>query len=158
MTKNLKRLVMSNKDQLNLFDLLLQEQAERQQARPGRLNVRAQLDAAVKSAAKLAPKSRETIADEMTALTGEKITVCMLNNWLSDSHPHRMPAEYYPVFCVSAGSVEPMRILAEAAGVFTVKGPDALRAEIQKLDEDSRKLQAEKRKRQLFLQELEGKR
>lgn len=68
-----------------------------------------------------------------------------------------MPGRLYAAFCVATGDIELIRIQAEAAGVFTLPGPDALRAEIQKLDEETKKLQAEKRKRQVFLQELEGK-
>lgn len=156
MTKNKKSLV-TNKAQLNLFDLLLAERVERQQTRPGRLNITGQIHAAVKNAIKGAPKSRETIADEMTELSGERVTLAMINNWTADSHPHDMPGRFYAAFCVATRDIELIRIQAEAAGVFTLPGPDALRAEIQKLDEESRKLQAEKRKRQMFLQELEGK-
>jgi hypothetical protein len=46
----------------------------------------------------------------------------------------------------------------DAVGLYTLPGADALRAEIQKLDEAVHELQHEKRKHQLFLQELEGKR
>ena len=153
MTKSRKNIVS---DQLNLFDILRQEQSQRQATRPGRLDISAQIDLAIKNAIKNAPKSREVIADLMTELTGERITVQMINNWTADSHPHEMPGRLYPAFCVATGDIELIRIQAEAAGVYTLPGPDALRAEIQKLDEASRKLQAEKKKRQLFLQELEG--
>lgn len=156
MTKNKKSLV-THKDQLNLFDLLRQEQEERQQSRPGRLNITAQIQAAIKNAIQNVRKSRETIAEEMTELLGVEITTDKLYNWTAGSHPHRMPGEYYSAFCVATGDIELIRIQAEAAGVFTLPGPDALRAEIQKLDERTKELQAEKRKRQLFLQELEGK-
>lgn len=157
MTKRNKSFV-NHKDQLNLFDILRQDQVERQQCRPGRLNIACQINAAIKNAIRNAPKSRETIADEMTDLTGERITIGMINNWTAGSHPHEMPGRFYAAFCVATGDNEVIRIQAEAAGVFTVPGPDALRAEIQKLDEESRKLQSEKKKRQLFLQELEAKR
>ena len=157
MTKSGKRLV-KHKDQLNFFDLLRQEQAERQIARPGRLNISAQINAATKVAIRNAPKSRESLADEMTELLGERVSVGMINNWTAESHPHDMPGRYYAAFCVATGDIELIRIQAEAAGVFTLPGPDALRAEIQKLDEQTKELQAEKRKRQMFLHELEGKR
>jgi hypothetical protein len=155
MTKNKKDLV--SKDQLGLFDILRQDQADRQSNRPGRLNVVAQINAAIKNATRNAPKSRETIADEMTELTGERVTAGMINNWTADSHPHDMPGRFYAAFCIVTGDIELIRIQAEAAGVYTLPGSDALRAEIQKIDEETRKLQAQKRKRQLFLQELEGK-
>jgi hypothetical protein len=94
----------------------------------------------------------------MTELSGERVTLQMINNWTADSHPHDMPGRLYPAFCVATGDNELIRIQAEAAGIFTLPGPDALRAEIQKLDEKTKELQAQKRKRQLFLQELEGRR
>lgn len=157
MTINRKNFVTHN-DQLALFDLIRQEQAERQQCRPGHLNIACQINAAIKQAIKNAPKSRETIVDEMSDLTGERITAGMINNWTADSHPHDMPGRFYAAFCVATGDIELIRIQAEAAGVFTLPGPDALRAEIQKLDEQTKELQAEKKKRMVFLQELEGKR
>jgi len=157
MTKNKKSFVTS-KDQLDFFGLLRQEQADQQQCRPGRLNIACQINAAIKNAIRKVSKSREIIADEMTDLLGERITAGMINNWTADSHPHDMPGRCYAAFCVAAEDIELIRIQAEAAGVFTLPGPDALRAEIQKLDEQTKELHAEKRKRQLFLQELEGKR
>ncbi len=154
---NTRKTSVTHKDQLNLFDILRQDQAERQSIRPGRLNITSQIQAAIKYAIKNARKSRETIADEMSNLLGVDITDDKLYNWTAGSHPHRMPGEYYAAFCVATGDTELIRLQAEATGVFTLPGPDALRVEIQKLDEETRKLQAEKRKRQVFLQELEAK-
>ena len=143
--------------QLSLFDLLRQESDEWAAAAPARLNVAARLNAAIALAIRHAPKSRETIADEMTHLLGVPVTVHMLNAWTAESKElHRFPAEFLPAFCVVTGCNDPLRILAEAAGVFTLPGPDALRAEIQKLDEEVHQLQSAKRKRLMFLQELEG--
>jgi len=157
MTKS-KNSLVKNPNQMSLFDLLLQERAEKELSRPARLNITAQINAAIKNAIRKAPKSRETIADELSELTGERVTVSQINNWTADSHPHDMPGRFYAAFCIATADSELIRIQAEAAGVFILPGPDALRSEIQKLDEESKKLQAEKRKRQLFLKELEGKR
>lgn len=157
MTKNRKKIV-SDKNQLSLLDLLRAERDERQETRPGRLNITAQINAAIRRAIKDVRKSRETIADDMSDLTGERITVEKINNWTADSHPHEMPGRLYAAFCVATGDVELLRIQAEAAGIYTVKGPDALRAEIQKLDEEAKKINGEKKKRLLFLHELEGQR
>lgn len=159
MTKPKKFLVTKpHKDQLSLFDLLQQEQEQHEQARPARLNILAQIDAAIKNAIRKAPKSREIIADEMSELTGERVTIGMINNWTAASHVHEMPGRFYAAFCVATSDIEVIRIQAEAAGVYTLPGPDALRAEIQKLDEETKKLQVQKRKRLAFLQELEVKR
>jgi len=153
MTKSRKRFV--GPGQMSLFDLLIQEREQRAASAPARLNVVAALHAAIREAIRQAPKSRETIAEEMTALAGQPISVHQVNNWTADSHPHRIPAELLPAFCQATGSIEPLRLLAEAAGVFTLPGPDALRAEIQKLDEEARHITREKRKRELFLKEME---
>lgn len=152
MTKRRKGFVNSN--QRSLFDLLVKERAQRSASKTGRMSVGIPLQAAIRDAIRQAPKSRETIADEMSDLAGVTVSVHQVNNWTAESHPHRMPMELLPAFCRATGSVEPIKILAESAGIYTLPGPDALRAEIQKLDEESKRLQREKRKRELFLREM----
>lgn len=153
MTKLGKRIV--NDNQLSLLDYLQQDREQRLQTAPGRMNVVGRLQAAIRQAAKSAPKSREQIADDMTELLGETVTVHQVNNWLAESHPHRIPAEYLPAYCEATGSIEPLRIMSEVAGVFTLPGPEALRAEIQRLREEEHKVGAERRKREMFLKEME---
>lgn len=155
MTKRAKKIV-TDPNQLSLLDLLQQERDERLQVAAGRLNVEARLQASIRAAAKAAPKSRDTLADEMTELLGETVTVNQINNWLAESHPHRMPAATIPAFCQATGGIEPLRLLAEAAGVFTLPGRDALRAEVQKLREKEQQISRERKKRELFLREMEG--
>jgi hypothetical protein len=141
--------------QLSLLSMLVEEREERQVAVRGQLCVSSRLMAAVKEALKKAPKSRETIADEMSHATGQEITVHMVNSWVSDSHPHRLPAEFLPALVVACGCTEPMRLLAEAAGLFALQAPAALRAEIQQYDEIEASARAEKRRRKLLLEALE---
>ena len=152
MTRRKKQFVSP---QMSLFEVLVHERDERQEQISGRLCVSAKLLCAVRDAIRKAPKSRETIAEEISELTGSSVSVHQVNNWTAESHPHRMPAELLPAFCKATGSMEPLRLLAEAAGVFTLPGPDALRAEIHKLNEEARELAREKRKRELFLKEME---
>jgi hypothetical protein len=154
MTNARKKMVDPN--QMSLLDLLQQEQAQRAEQTPGRMCVSARLQAAIKYAIKQAPKSRETLADEMTDLVGAEVTVHQINNWTSESHPHRIPAELIPAFCTATGCNEPLRVLAEATGVYTLPGPDALRAEVQKLREEEQKVSRERKRRETFLRELEG--
>ncbi len=155
MTKPRKRIV-TDPNQLSLFDLLQQERDERLQTTPGRMCCSSRLKVAVLAAIKAAPKSRETIADDMSGLTGQAVTVNNINSWIAESHPHRIPAELVPALCEATGSIEPIRVLAETAGVFTLPGVDALRSEVQKLREEERKISAERRRRELFLREIEG--
>ena len=153
MTKTRKPFVAPG--QRSLFDLLVAERAQRETTQRGRMCVSARIQSAVGEAIRHAPKSREAIAEEMSELAGCAVSVHQVNNWTAESHPHRFPAELLPAFCEATGSLEPLRVLAEAAGLYTLPGPDALRAEIRKLDEESRQLAREKRKRELFLKEME---
>lgn len=155
MTKKQKKSV-TNPGQLSLFDLLLQEREERQLSRPGRLCISAKLQAEVKKAVKQAPMSRETLADRMTELSGRTITIHMIANWVAESHPHYFPAELIPTLCIASGYNGPLQVQNDAVGIFTLPGADALRAEIQRLDEETKALQKERQKRLLFLKEMEG--
>lgn len=154
MTKSRKRIAI-DPGQLDLFSLLQHEREDRAEVQAGRLCVSARFMAAVREAIRMAPKSRETIADEMTHLTGQMVTVHMINGWTAESHPHRLPAELLPAFTSATGSVEPLRVLAESAGVYTLPGIDALRAEVQKLREEEQKISGERKRRENFLRELE---
>lgn len=156
MTKRKESLV-SDTQQMSLLDLLQRERDERAAVQPGRLNISARLNAAIKQAIRQAPKSRENMADEMTVLLGIEVTVGMINNWTADSHPHRMPAEYIPAFCIVTNSNTTITIMNEAAGVFTVNGPDALRADIRKEEEALKARQREIRKKVALLEALESK-
>ena len=155
MTRPLKKSVIDER-QMTLFELLSAEREERSESAQGALCVSARLMVAVKVAIKQAPKSRETIADEMSYLTGAEISVHMINSWVAESHPHRLPAEYLPALCRACGSTEPMRVLADAAGLYALQAPDALRAEIQQFDEAEAQARAEKRKRKALLAAIEG--
>jgi hypothetical protein len=50
---------------------------------------------------------------------------------------------------------EPLMVMGRAAGVFVLPGPEALRAEIQRLDEEINRVKSRKRQRLLFLKEME---
>jgi hypothetical protein len=154
MTKRVKKFAIQNDRQLSLFDLLKADREDRAATAPGRLCCSARLRAALVQAIKAAPKSREAIADQMSELTGAAITVHNLNSWTAESHPHRMPAEYLPAFCIATGSIEAVRMLAEASGAYALPGEDALRSEVQKLREQEQRIAAERRKRELFLKEI----
>ena len=155
MTKIKQSLV--NDKQLSLFDLLSQAREERIEQAPGSMCISAQYLAAVKQTLKQAPKSRETIADEMTFMSGRTVTVNMINNWAADSHPHELPGEMEYYLCLVCGSDAPLRLKNDKLGLYTLPGADALRAEIQKLDEEEKRVAAEKRKHKLLLQTLETK-
>lgn len=150
-----KQKIVTDPSQMCLFDLLLQNKAQRDEVAPGRLCISARLMAAVRAAVKQAPKSRETLADEMTELTGADITVHSINSWCAESHPHRLPAEFVPALCQATGSTEPMQIMAEASGLFALPGPDALRADMQRDVERKKELDRKIRQKEALIKALE---
>ncbi len=146
---------------MNLLDYLerLQEEKSSVRDQEGALNLREPLRFAMNRAIKNCNLSRHQIAGEMSHLIGTEITKTMLDSWTAESKPqNRMPAEYIPAFCKATQSTAPLDVLNEAAGVFGLPGPDALRAEIQKFAEQERHARAEKRKREMFLTEMQRRR
>lgn len=92
----------------------------------------------------------------MSHLVGQEISKYMLDAWTAESKDgHRMPAEFLPAFCLVTEDRRPLGLLAENAGLFALPGPDALRSEIRKLEEEERRIKQERRKREMFLKEME---
>lgn len=147
--------------QMDIFSFL-QRTAGQEGPSEGKCKCIDRLRGAIRWAIKNSPLSRHQIAGEMSHLVGESITKEMIDSWTRESDEangrqvRHIPAEYLPAFCVAAGSSEPLRLLAETAALFVLPGPEALRAEIQRLDEKERTIKAEKRRRKLFLKEMEG--
>jgi aspartate aminotransferase-like enzyme len=146
-------------NQASLFDILKNYQEENQTTRPaGSFDIDRQFREAISLALKNCPLSRWQVAARMAELTGSEITKAMLDSWTAESkETHRFPAIYLPAFCEAAGCSEPLRMLGKLVGVFVLPGPEALRAEIQRIEEEINRKQTEKRKRLVFLKEMETK-
>lgn len=155
MTKT-KQSFVTDPAQLSLFDSIKRDREERQTQRPGRMCVTSRLNASIKAAIKNAPKSVELIADDMSELAGFEVTAAMIYNYTATSHPHKFPCELLPAFCEATGDYAPLLVLTDTVGVYTVEPPDKIRAKIQKLDEQKKELDREKRKYDALLHELEG--
>jgi hypothetical protein len=144
--------------QMNLFDFLqkLSASAATPAVDEGSLDISDRLRRSLTEAIKQSNLSRWELAGRMSHLLGREVTKYTLDTWTAESKEyHRMPAEFLPAFCQAAKCLEPLRVMAEAAGMFALPGPDALRSEIQRLAEEERRIRAEKRKRELFLSEME---
>ncbi|MCK4528635.1 hypothetical protein KAW18_14795, partial [candidate division WOR-3 bacterium] len=150
--------------QMSIFEYLQSLSAQsplKTSPEEGQYKVIDPLRASLRAAIKDCPLSRPQIAGEMSHLAGESITKEMINSWTRESdeingRPGRhVPAEYLPAFCKAVGCNEPLVILGKIVGLFVLPGPEALRAEIQKINEQIKNAQANKRKRMLFLQEME---
>ena len=146
--------------QLNIFDYIRQN-SEPQQTTEGQFKIIERLQASIRSAIKLSALSRHQIAGQMSHYLGETITKEMIDSWTRKSdelngRPTRhIPAEYLPAFCHVVGCSDPIKIMGQVVGLFVLPGKEALRAEIQRLDEESKRIQAQKRKRMMFLKEME---
>lgn len=61
---------------------------------------------------KQSAKDRQAIAAELSALTGERITLRMLNDWLAPSKGKvRFPASFVRALCEATGDERPLRRL-----------------------------------------------
>ena len=101
--------------------------------------------------------SRYEVAARMSGFTAGEVTKSALDNWTAMSHQHIIPAVWIPAFVLATGGRRAFEVLSRRSGLFALPGPEALRAEIQRLDEEIKNKRAEKHKRELFLKEIERK-
>ena len=158
MAKSRKRLdELSNRPPLLA---LLEQEAKERNSEPGEgsFNINNRLKTALSHALKQAStKSRWEIAGEMSHLLGLEISKYMIDSWVANSKGHKIPGEYIPAFCVATGNLAPLHVLNDTCKVFTVKGPDAIRAEIQRDEEAIKLKRQEKKKKEVLLAVLETK-
>lgn len=102
------------------------------------------------------PLSRWQLAGEVSSLLGREISKHMVDKYTSAEAPHHCPPDVLAAICRVLGWREPLCLLSEAAGLFCLPGPEALRAEIRRLEEAERKARSEKKKREAFLAQMEG--
>jgi hypothetical protein len=99
---------------------------------------------------------RYEVAAKMSELTGTEITKSMLDNYSAESHEkHRFPCQFLPAFILATGGRRVFEVLSRRSGLFALPGPEALRAEIQRIDEEIKTKKEEKKKRIAFLKEME---
>lgn len=163
MTKHKKE---SSRQQVTIFEHLKRaEELSRQASAPsaGSLDIDTEIRAAVSLDLKQAHDSsgrelsRYEVAARMSELTGQEITKTMLDNWSAESHEkHRFPCQFLPAFIHATGRRGVFDVLSRKAGLFALPGPEALRAEIRRLEEDINRKKYEKQKRVLFLNEIEN--
>jgi len=166
MSKVTQKIDAAAAGQLSLFETIIRQEMEIAKTAPipGSLNVRQQIVATLKYALKHAGKSCGVVADEMSLYTGEAISEEMIRSWVAPSkHKHRFPLEYLPAFRRATGNLDALNVVSQACGTFTVRGPDALRADIRKLDEqrqtkkeEEKAIDVEKKRLEMLLQEVEG--
>jgi hypothetical protein len=146
--------------QISLFEAIQNFQNEQPAPKPiGSMGIDRPFREAISEALKRCPLSRYQVAARMSELTDTDITKTMLDSWTAESkEQHRFPAIFLSAFCEAVGCTEPLKMLGGLVGVFVMPGPEALRAEIRRLEEEIERKQADKRKRLVFLKEMEGER
>lgn len=154
---------IDNHSQLNLFEQILKFQKKNNKLF-GTLNISNEVRQIVTNDIRVCILSRIEICKEMNQYLNRdhihldiEITVNMLNSWTAESHDqHRFPLEFAPAFCKAVNSYKLIQFLAEILGLFLLPGEEALRSEIQKLDESIKEFTKEKEKRLYFLSEIEN--
>ncbi len=96
-----------------------------------RLDASLNLDLAVRkgisAAVKQAPKSQAQIADDLTRLTGRRVTTHMLYTFSAESREeHRFPAAWLAAFCVATRNLGILQTIAEYAGCKLITAEEAM--------------------------------
>lgn len=103
-------------------------------------------------------ESRAVVALKLGELTGKDITEAVLNSWTAPSQTtHRPPAEMVAAFCRVTNNLDLVNVIVGPLDCYVLPGTDTLRAELGRLEEEIKELQAERKQKQAFLKELEGK-
>lgn len=104
-------------------------------ALPGALAFGAVIRGLISEAIKASPLSRPAIAVRMSELTGQDITVHMINAWTAESRAEwRFPLEYLPAFEEATATHAITAWLADVRGGQLLVGREALNAEIGRLE------------------------
>lgn len=143
--------------QLGLFEMI-REEDNKKEPQEGSLNIQVPFRSIVSQCVSQSKHSAYQIAARMSEYLGKDITVNMLYSWTAQSkEDYRIPAEYLPAFCYAVESFKPIEFIAQNTGMFLLPGKDALRSEVQKIEEQIEKLSQEKERRLLFLEQVDKK-
>lgn len=157
MTKK-KKIIDSQ--QISLFEVIQNFQNDKPVPKQiGSFNIDREFREAISEALRRSPLSRYQIAARMSELTDTDITKTMLDSWTAESKvQNRFPAVFLSAFCEAVGCNAPLQMMGKPVGLFILPGPEALRAEIQRIEEEITRKQTEKRRRLTFLKEMEASR
>ncbi len=102
---------------------------------PGAMNFNMELRHLLSDVLKGCPKSRAEVAAQMSVLSGDHITIHMLNAWTAESREGwRFALEYLPAFEVATETTAVTAWIASLRGGKVLIGKEALDAEIGKLE------------------------
>ena len=111
----------------------------------GSLDYANELCATLSAALKECPLSRAEVAAKMSDLTGEEISLAMINAWTAPSHGRwRFPFEYAAAFEVATGTVTLQQLLAAKRGSLVLIGKQAHDARLGQIERQMERLKAER--------------
>ena len=139
-------------NQINLFDLIEEINPKKfdspdfqVETKPLGLRIKEATSEAIKNSG----LKRYALAGQMSEHLGIEITESMLNSWTAESKEgHRMPAEYYPIFCQLTKDYAVLEILVAAAGGRMAKSEEIYLLEMGRLQQAEKSI----RKKQSQLQ------
>lgn len=100
--------------------------------------------------------SRYDVAAKMSNLLNKEVTKSMIDNWTAPSHStHNIDLDELVAFAIATRGHRAVNARFRPAGLFAVPGPDALRAEYQRLDEKEKAIKRDKRNHKVLISELE---
>lgn len=117
-----------------------------QKRRSGSLRAKEAVKEALRSALHRCGIAREVVADELSRLTGEDISIHQINNWVSPAKEDRsMPLEYAAALATVTGDTGFLSIALEAAGILVLSREQAPYYELGRITAEDR-ARAKKRK------------
>lgn len=92
---------------------------------PQNFNDDAMIRSVITRSIRACDKSRDQIADEMTAMLGVPVTASMLNNFSAEAkQQHRWPAAWDRAFCQAVGDDTLLVCRVQAAGLIVISQAD----------------------------------
>jgi hypothetical protein len=118
------------------------------------MNIDAELRAAISQALKDCTDGRPLVAARMSELTGDDISLHMLNAWSAESKEgHRFPLQYAVAFCVATDTLHLLELFARKLGALVLVGHEAQDAKLGLMRRQIAKLQSDERS---LLREMKG--
>jgi hypothetical protein len=147
-------------NQTNLFDMIEDINPQKFDAPDFQVETKPlglRIKDAISEAIKNSGLKRYAIAGQMTEHLGIEITESMLNSWTAESkEAHRMPAEYYPIFCKLTQDYAALEILVAAAGGRMAKSEEIYFLEMGRLQQVEKTIQQKRAQLQREWQRSRG--
>jgi hypothetical protein len=122
------------------------EKIESRKHRAGSFRRHDHVSEALKDALKNCGLAREVVAEELSRLTGDQISVNHLNNWTAESkNGWRLPLEYAAAISVITGDIGIVKAALEGSGVKVLDEEEAAIYELGRITAEDMKRKKKKK-------------